>query len=63
MANKRKYSVKQMYYPNGKVDILLLPACENEKSREKHTVLYDEYIDIFDSKEQATRFYKDTLQC
>lgn len=57
-----QYAVVGRFYDNGKVTAHIRPANPGEKSRSIEANRYDEYIDIFDTKEEAEKFKSDYLK-
>jgi len=51
-----KYAVKTRFTDNGKVSSVVFGCDDDLQPSSKCGAAYDEYIDVFDTKEQAEQF-------
>ena len=58
-----KYAVKTKFFDNGRVSATVFSCDENMKANSKSYPSYDEYIDIFDTREEAENWKQDAYNC
>jgi len=58
-----KHGVEQRYYDDGRIEAWMTEEKEKKTNESWSENDYDYYLDVFETKEGAAAFLKDTLIC
>ena len=57
-----KYATRVNFFDNGKVTASVFPCDDDQKTGSKTMRTHDEYIDVFDTKQEAEKWKKEAFK-